>query len=147
MKGNRRRLLSLAFTLGVIVPCARADENLRVYFIGNSLTRNVPLERLQMLFEARGITYEYGMQLGGGHRLEQHLSKRNHGNKPGEGKYNIVQRFGEYDRAFKGFTFDAVVLQPYMSELDKEVKITPRWPFFSCGDLQAASSLIDYARG
>ena len=34
-----------------------------------------------------------------------------------------------------------------MSELDKEVKITPRWPYFSCGDLQAASSLIDYALG
>jgi hypothetical protein len=147
MKGNRRRLLSLALTLGVIVPCARADENFRVYFIGNSLTRNVPLERLQMLFESRGIAYEYGMQLGGGHRLAQHLSKRNHGNKPGEGKYNIVQSFGEYDRAFKNFTFDAVVLQPYMSELDKPVRITPRWPHFSCGDLQAASSLIDYARG
>ena len=27
------------------------------------------------------------------------------------------------------------------------MKITPRWPFFACGDLQAASSLIDYARG
>jgi hypothetical protein len=147
MTAHRKHLLALALTFGVIVPCARGDESLRVYFIGNSLTRNVPLERLQMLFESQGITYEYGMQLGGGHRLEQHLSKRNHGNKPGEGKYNIAQKFGEYDRAFKGFTFDAVVLQPYMSELDKEVKITPRWPFFSCGDVQAASSLIDYARG
>jgi hypothetical protein len=49
------------------------------------------------------------------------LSKRNHGNRPGEGKYNIAQKFGEYDRAFKNFAFDAVVLQPYMSELDKEV--------------------------
>ena len=147
MKVNWNYLLVFVLTLGVIVPCARAEDSLRVYYIGNSLTRNVPLERLQMLFESRGITYEYGMQLGGGHRLEQHLSKRNHGNEPGEGEYNIVQKFGEYDRAFKNFVFDAVVLQPYMSELDKPVKITPKWPHFSCGDLQAASSLIDYARG
>jgi hypothetical protein len=121
MTANRKHLLALALTFGVILPYARADEHLRVYYIGNSLTRNVPLERLQMLFESRGITYEYGMQLGGGHRLEQHLSKRNHGNRPGEGKYNIAQKFGEDDRAFKNFAFDAVVLQPYMSELDEEV--------------------------
>lgn len=107
----------------------------------------MPLERLQELFASEGIAYDYGMQLGGGHRLEQHLSKRNHGNKPGEGEYNIVQKFGEYDRAFKAFAFDAVVLQPYISELDKPVKIIPRWPYFSCGDLQAAASFIDYARG
>jgi len=136
-------------TFGVLA----ADEatspalDLRVYHIGNSLTRNLPLERLQLLFASAGGSYEYGIQLGGGHRLEQHLSKRNHGNKPGEGTYNTIQRFGEYDEAFTQFTFDAVVLQPFAKQLDAAVQILDRWPWFSCGDLQAASAFIDYARG
>lgn len=120
---------------------------MKVYHLGNSLTRNIPLERLQMLFESVGGIYDYGIQLGGGHRLEQHLSKRNHNNRPGEGVYNTKEPYGEYDHAFQNFTFDAVVLQPFKCVLNKEHAITDEWPYFSCGDLQAASAFINYARG
>lgn len=120
---------------------------LTVYHIGNSLTRNVPLERLQMLIESEGGTYNYGMQLGGGHQLDQHLSKRNHNNKPGEGSYNTKTPFGEYDNAFKNFNFDAVILQSYNSILDKEIEITEDWPYFEAGAIQAASEFVDYAMG
>ena len=122
-------------------------KDINVYFIGNSLTRNVPLERLQELFEAAGGNLDYGRQLGGGHRLEQHLSMRNHGNKPGEGKYNTTEPHGTWDRAFRNHTFEAVVLQPYKSELDKPIEVRDRWPWFTAGTLQAADGLIDYARG
>jgi len=49
--------------------------------------------------------------------------------------------------AFTNHTFDAVVLQPFAKELDAEIKIHSRWPWFSCGDFQAASAFIDYAQG
>lgn len=137
----------------MLVPSADAQDTpappgtkLTVYHLGNSLTRNVPLERLQELFESVGGTYEYGMQLGGGHQLDQHLSKRNHGNKPGEGVYNLRKPYGEYDEALSNHKFDALVMQPYRSELDKEPQVTGRWPWYECGALQAADAFIDYAR-
>ena len=143
-------LLAASLTLclsGVAHSAEKTDQPLTAYYIGNSLTRNLPLERLQLLFDASGTPYRYGMQLNGGHTLDKHLSKRNHSNKPGQGTYNIDKAFGTYDEAFRKHTFDAVVLQPYTKELDAEPKITKGWPFFECGDLQAASGFIDYARG
>ncbi|WP_145365961.1 hypothetical protein [Stratiformator vulcanicus] len=122
-------------------------KDIRVYHIGNSLTRNIPVERLAQLFEAAGGKYDYGIQLGGGHQLQKHLSKRNHSNKPGEGKYNLKKPYGEYDQAFKNFKFDAVVLQPYRERLDEEPKVLSRWPWYTAGALQSASEFIDYARG
>ena len=142
-----RTLLMALCLLTLSLRASSGEETLRVYHIGNSLTRNLPLERVQKLFESKGIRYDYGIQLGGGHRLEQHLSKRNHGNKPGEGEYNTLKPYGEYDHAFQNFKFDAVVLQPFKKSLDAEMRVTTRWPYLSCGDLQAASALIDYAQG
>jgi hypothetical protein len=122
-------------------------KQLRVYHIGNSLTRNIPLERLDKLFKAVGGDYEYGMQLGGGLRLNQHLVKRGHPGPPGSGKYNVVQPYGEYDQALRNFEFDALVLQPYLERLDVDFRTLERWPFFRAGALQAAGAFIDYARG
>ncbi|MFP4580628.1 MAG: hypothetical protein ACLFQ6_07855 [Candidatus Sumerlaeia bacterium] len=121
-------------------------KNLKVYHLGNSLTRNIPVERLQKLFERSGGSYDYGIQLGGGHQLDQHLSKRNHGNAPGKGKYNLKDPYGEYDNAFRNYKWDAIVMQPYNSELDKEIQITKGWPYYEAGAIQAASEFIDYAR-
>ncbi|MGD2174882.1 MAG: hypothetical protein PVJ27_05725 [Candidatus Brocadiaceae bacterium] len=129
-----------------VEPAPPPGKDLVVYHIGNSLTRCIPLERLAELFEAAGGRYDYGMQLGGGHRLEQHLSMRNHGNKPGEGRYNTVEPYGTWDHAFKNYRFDAVILQPYKGKLDQEPHVVDHWPWFTAGDLQAASGLIDYAR-
>lgn len=146
--------LSLLFALIICAAPAQADENqtppgkqLRVYHIGNSLTRNIPLERLQQLFASAGGRYEYGMQLGGGLRLHQHLVKRNHSGPPGSGNYNTVEPYGEYDHALKNFEFDALVLQPYLEELDAESESFAKWPYFSAGSVQAAGAFIDYARG
>jgi hypothetical protein len=121
-------------------------KNLKAYHLGNSLTRNIPVERLQELFKIEGGSYDYGLQLGGGHQLDQLLSKRNHGNKPGEGKYNLKSPYGEYDNAFKNYKWDAVIMQPYNSELDKEIEVTERWPYWEAGAIQAASEIIKYAR-
>lgn len=142
-------LTSLCLVIAVTAPARSAPpgRDIDLYFIGNSLTRNVPLERLEEMFRAAGGELSYGMQLGGGHRLEQHLSMRNHGNKPGEGKYNTKAPYGTWDHAFRNHTFDAVVLQPYMRELDEPAEIHRRWPYFTAGTLQAAGGLIDYALG
>jgi len=143
--------LVLCLTFLTVETTAVADDvpgkDIRVYHLGNSLTRNIPVERLAELFEAAGGEYDYGIQLGGGHQLQQHLSKRNHGNKPGEGQYNLKKPYGEYDHAFKNFKFDAVVLQPYHEPLDAEATSFDRWPWYTAGALQAASEFIDYARG
>ncbi len=120
-------------------------KDLRVYHIGNSLTRNVPLERLQELFASRGGSYTYGIQLGGGLRLSQHLVKRGHAGPPGSGKFNIVQPYGEYDHALKNYQFDALILQPYMEKLEQPFQTHAKWPYFEAGSLQAAGALIDFA--
>jgi len=144
---------TLWLVAAIAVSVAAADEerplgkSLRVYHIGNSLTRNIPLERLQQLFQSAGGKYEYGMQLGGGLRLHQHLVKRNHSGPPGTGKYNTVEPYGEYDHALRNYEFDALVLQPYLEELDREPEVSSKWPFFTAGSLQAAGAFIDYARG
>jgi hypothetical protein len=154
--GRMRATELLVATLVLILAGAASGEeakampgppgkDITVYFIGNSLTRNIPLERLQELFKTQGGRLDYGMQLGGGHRLELHLSMRNHGNKPGEGTYNLNKPYGKWDEAFSKHKFDAIVLQPYMEELDQEVKILKRRPWFTAGSLQAASAFIDYA--
>ncbi len=148
--------LIAAFTLmsALVVGCASAAESpappgkdLTVYHLGNSLTRCIPLERLAELFKSVDGRYDYGMQLGGGHRLEQHLSMRNHGNAPGEGSYNIKAPYGKWDHAFRNRKFDAVIMQTYKSELDEPEKVRPRWPYYTAGSLQAAGKFIDYARG
>jgi len=141
----KKLLRCLVVFLASSVTTIAAD--LTVYHIGNSLTRNLPLERLKTLFAASGIDYDYGLQLGPGHRLHQHLVKRNHAGAPGTGKYNTLAKFGEYDQAFTRHRFDAIVLQPYLAELDSAPVSTDHPPYFIAGDLQAASALIDYARG
>lgn len=68
-----RKLIRLSFATIAAVVClccsivragetAPPDKNLRVYHIGNSLTRNVPLERLQRMFASAGGEYAYGIQ-------------------------------------------------------------------------------------
>jgi hypothetical protein len=122
-------------------------QDLTVYHIGNSLTRNLPLDRLKALFASAGTTYRYGQQLGPGFRLEMHLINAKPGTPSAKiGRYNLVEPYSQYSDAFKKFTFDAVVLQPFQMPLDLEAK-TEKAPYFTLGDLQAASAFIDYARG
>ncbi|MEM6468450.1 MAG: rhodanese-like domain-containing protein [Planctomycetota bacterium] len=61
-------MMNIKFVLVVVIsaavlPClAAADDALRVYHIGNSLTRNVPLERVLQLFESKGSRSEKACQ-------------------------------------------------------------------------------------
>jgi hypothetical protein len=144
---NFPRLAAIWFLVVPAIASAQPGKHPRVYHIGNSLTRNIPLERLADLFASVGGDYQYGMQLGGGLRLSQHLVKRGHSGPPGTGKYNVIAPYGEYDQALKHFEFDALVLQPYLETLDQEIEISERWPFFQAGSLQSASALMDYALG
>jgi hypothetical protein len=77
-------MFALAGVVFISITCEKPDEvdSINAYFIGNSITRNIPLEKLQKLFDYQGIEYSYGTQPGEGHQLDRHLSKRNHGNKP-----------------------------------------------------------------
>jgi len=136
-------------SLALILACAASAiaDDLTVYHIGNSLTRNLPLDRLKALFADADVSYNYGQQLGPGFRLEMHLINAAPGTPIARiGRYNLVEPYSQYSDAFKKFTFDAVVLQPFAMPLDLEAK-TEKPPFFTLGDLQAASALIDYARG
>jgi hypothetical protein len=146
---NLRRLL-LAFALvaaALLFKLQVRAEPLRVYHIGNSLTRNLPLDRLKALFADAGIAYDYGQQLGPGFRLEMHLINAAPGTPIAKiGRYNLVEPYSQYSDAFKKFTFDAVVLQPFQMPLDLDAK-TDKAPGYTLGDIQAASALIDYARG
>jgi len=145
---NTAALLAMAF-IGSLSAQPSAEKEFSAYYLGNSLTRNIPLNRLAELFESAGYDYSYGSQLGGGHRLEQLLVMRNHGNKPGEGGYNDLSNgdFGTYDKAFKHHTWNAIVMQPYHDELDKEHQTMKHWPWHDSGVIQAADAFIAYARG
>ena len=101
---------------------------MRVYHIGNSLTRSITLDRLHMLMDERGIDYQFGSQLLGGCSLARHWRTRRQGewtrnwesNKPAGDTFepgepdsdSLPKRFGPYDQALRDFQWDALVLQP-----------------------------------
>jgi hypothetical protein len=142
--------LIACFCLAAIGNLAASDAlgmNPKVYHLGNSLIRNIPLQRLQQLFEAAGGSYDHGKQLGGGHKLYMHLDKRNWTGDSGTGKFNQVDQYGTYEEALAKHSWDALVMQPYHSPLDEPMTHMKRWPFFKCGSFQAADAFITYALG
>ncbi|MDH7570142.1 MAG: hypothetical protein QHJ73_11220 [Armatimonadota bacterium] len=124
-----------------------APRTLRVYHIGNSLTRGITPDRLHQLMEAAEIDYQFGAQLSGGATLARHWSYAEHGLRlnlwetnrrqgnrwePGPVDANREgKRFGPYDQALAQFQWDALVLQPYGSHL--------------CDDLPAAARFLRFA--
>lgn len=83
------------------------------YFIGNSLTRGLSLERVAWLFEQGGGNLDYGGQAAGGAFLHEHFfMERDSGI---EWKSNNFQSapYGNYENALMQHTFDSLVLQPY----------------------------------
>ncbi len=147
-----RMWMALSALLFVCVQIQAGDSDAlgkdpRVYHIGNSLVRNLPVERLQKLFESAGGSYDYGIQLAGGHKLYMHLDKRNWTGKSGTGRFNTRKPYGTYETALRKHTWDALVLQPYKFKLDQEPTYIKRWPFFTMGSKQVCSAFIDYALG
>ena len=142
-------LVQLVFVLLTVVLSAAASmaappgREVDVYHIGNSLTRNLSVERLRALFESAGGSYDHGTQLGGAKKLYQHLAK-----KLADGrsfKINNIQTkpYGDYDKALQEYTFDAVVLQPYGWWLNDRLPDNE----IEKGDLQAAAGFMQYASG
>ena len=134
------------------------DGALQTYTIGNSLTRGLTVgngatgNRLQQLFDAGGVDYTYGTQLGAGFRLYQHLDQQAGG---GSGSFNFnnensvgAPAFGDYDNAFGNFDFDAAIFQPFQFPVDVEPgpNAMPDRRFV-VGDRQAINAFVDYARG
>ncbi|MDP6081526.1 MAG: hypothetical protein QF435_15790 [Arenicellales bacterium] len=128
------------------VSCVCADppgEDISVYHIGNSLIRNLSLDRLAGLFKSAEGNYEYGSQLSGGRRLYAHLADKLANGKTF--KRNNIQSgpYGDYLQALQKSTFDALVLQ------SSRAWLTDRTPDneIETGDVEAISGFIDYATG
>ncbi len=117
-----------------------ADDQLKVYHIGNSLTASLTLDRVHRLFEQMEIDYQFGAQLSGGKSLIRHMNyKQEPGQKwinwetnqaveggfepdpnPYHGEENI--RFGYYEEALSNHKWDTVVMQLYGSSLHDDVQ-------------------------
>jgi hypothetical protein len=127
-------------------PSAGAEGQLRVYFIGNSLTRGLSPQRLAGLFEERGMQLTFGSQLAAAVPLSAHLARRHHVSGDVFLRMNHLEShpFGPFDRAMGENMFDVLVIQPHMDWLDPIPQ--PRHDFL-IGDVAAAVGLIEYALG
>lgn len=120
----------------------RADETLRVYHVGNSLTRGLTLTQLHELMATRGIDYQFGAQLGAGVSLRRHWDviagtcpafttktweTRNPSGDtfepchPDWEKEPFPERFGKYDKALANHSWDVLVLQLYGASVEEDV--------------------------
>jgi hypothetical protein len=161
---NRTRLAIAGLMLlaaGLVPPAAaREPDSLRVYFLGNSLTRGLSPDRLAKLCAATGTSLDYGTQLGAGVNLDEHwLQQRlyngtpmsmNHlepGGQFSSGRTAAAAKFGDYRRALQEHTFDALVLQPYLGYLDAGQYSDANQKRGHFGDREAIRRFIAYARG
>lgn len=133
------QIVAVCFFLGAaaIIRPAQAQQapppkrELRVYYIGNSLTGSIIHDRLQKLFAERGIVYQYGSQMTAGGQVSLHWNYRNA--PPGKrfgGQES--QPFGLYDKALAEHEWDVLVLQPFEEPLGKAV--------------EACANFIEFAR-
>lgn len=115
-------------------------ETRNIYFIGNSLTASLTLDRVHTLFDQAGIDLQFGSQLSGGKSLIRHMNYKDEpgqkwinwetivpaGNSfdPDGNPYNKQpgERFGYYEEALSGHAWDAVVMQTYGGSLHDDVK-------------------------
>ncbi len=135
-----------AVFVAISASLVRADQEgdtISAYYIGNSLIRNLSLDRLAKLFESAGQNYEYGSQLSGGRRLYAHLADRTANGRTFRRNNLQSSPFGDYVQALQQFNFDALVLQ------SSRAWLTDRTPEneIETGDLEAISGFIEYATG
>lgn len=80
-------------------------NSLKTYFLGNSLTGQTTLKRLDQLFQSQGVDFTFGSQIAAGATLDFHYNQRNtnFGTRP----------FGLYTTAFSNYTWDSIVLHPF----------------------------------
>jgi hypothetical protein len=133
----KRLLISLTLLLCCIG--TQAEDTLKVYFIGNSLTASLTPDRVYNLFAQRGIDLQFGSQFSGGKSLIRHLNYTNEPNqkwlcwetsipagktyKPDPDPYDQAPewRFGRYETALTKSPWDKVVFQIYDSSLHDDV--------------------------
>ena len=137
---------TLMVSVAISASLVRADpagDGISAYYIGNSLIRNLSLDRLAKLFESTGENYEYGSQLSGGRRLYAHLADRTANGRTFKRNNLQSSPYGDYVKALQQFKFDALVLQ------SSRAWLTDRTPEneIETGDLEAISGFIDYATG
>lgn len=102
---------------------ASKTGDLRVYFIGNSVTDTIRYDALQKLAESRGHKHIWGRHMIPGAPLEWIWSHPKDGISQGE--------FGLYPKALPDFAWDAISLQPF--DRKKE------------GDLEHIQKFVDLA--
>lgn len=121
---------------------SHAEETLKIYLIGNSLTMSTTLDRVHELAAEQGVDLQYGSQLSGGKSLIRHLNYKDEPNQkwkswetnvpngdtfdPDENMYvdapGELHRFGLYDEALAGHDWDKVVFQLYGGSLHDDLK-------------------------
>ena len=153
--------VALLLSVGsVTADAAEPEKQLRVYFLGNSLTRGLSPGRLAGLCKASGTGLDYGTQLGAGVNLDEHwLQQRlyngtpmsmNHlepGGQFSTGRNAEDAKFGDYQRALQEHTFDALVLQPYLGYLSADQYREADQERGHFGDREAIRRFIAYALG
>lgn len=122
-------------------------NDLDVYFIGNSLTRGISLDRLAWLFTQRGGSLDYGSQLAAAAMLHEHWFQRRDSTNTPWSPNNIQSKpYGSYPQALGSNAFDAVIFQPYQYWLDTDADEYAA-NSNKIGDFQAISNFIRFARG
>ncbi len=136
------------------------DSSLRVYFLGNSLTRGLSPDRLAAICEAAGTTLDYGTQLGAGVNLDEHWEQKrlyngtpmsmNHLERGGQftsTRSSVDATYGDYKRALREHQFDALVLQPYLGYLSADQYREADQERGHFGDREAIRRFIAFAGG
>jgi len=150
-------------TVDIVVPTTIAAD-MSVYFIGNSLTASLTLDRLHRLFEQRGADLQFGSHLSGAKTLQDHFNYKQYmADNPnanwGWWETNIPQddtfepasdsyksmhnpdnsdrepKYGGfYDKAMANYIWNAIVLQPYAASLNDDIDAATQFINFSTCD-------------
>ncbi len=144
---------SLILCLLLVSPGIRADETLRVYHFGNSLTGGSMPAWHAELGRSAGRTWKNHAWLGAGWQLWQHREEIGAGRELFDAgsrgdltlDEDLIQSAGQHVRAFHGEDWDAIVLQvfaPSLSEITAEKWGRQLGAEKDVGDLGASTDLI-----
>jgi hypothetical protein len=150
---------AIAAALLLAGAAARAGE-IRGYFIGNSLTRGLSLDRLEKLYALGGDKFVFGTQTGAGTNLDEHLLQTQlyqgtplqmgfleNGGEFYSHRNGADAVHKDYKTALQKETWDFLCLQPYLAYLEASEYPEREKTKGYLGDRQAASGLIRYALG
>lgn len=102
---RRAFVLPLTLVCCLLPATTRADETLRVYYIGNSVTDTVRYPALAELAQSRGVKIDWGRTMIPGAPLEWIYTHPNDGFQQ--------EPYGTWSKALNEYAWDAVSLQPF----------------------------------